>query len=183
MKYSLSRRYFIKSSTAGVTGIFLLSRCGNPKISKWQFFTESEAVTIEAMCEQIVPSDNDPGAKEANVIYFIDKQLVSNYFVHQSAYRKGIIGLNETSRIMFGNNFEKLNWKNQYQVMLDLESGKAKGKTWEQESSSGFFNIVRDHTMQGFYGSPHHGGNKDYVSYKMLGLDSPIVIGQNRYRS
>jgi gluconate 2-dehydrogenase gamma chain len=35
--------------------------------------------------------------------------------------------------------------------------------------------------MQGFYGSPRHGGNRDYVSYKMMKLDYPHVIGQNRY--
>ena len=35
--------------------------------------------------------------------------------------------------------------------------------------------------MQGFYGSPRHGGNKDYVSYRMLGLEYPDIIGQNRY--
>ena len=41
--------------------------------------------------------------------------------------------------------------------------------------------MIRDHTMQGFYGSPRHGGNKGYASYKMLGLEYPRVIGQNRY--
>jgi gluconate 2-dehydrogenase gamma chain len=35
--------------------------------------------------------------------------------------------------------------------------------------------------MQGFYGSPRHGGNRNYVSYKMLGLEYPVVMGQNRY--
>jgi len=35
--------------------------------------------------------------------------------------------------------------------------------------------------MQGYYGSPRHGGNKDNMSYKMLKLDYPVVIGQNRY--
>jgi gluconate 2-dehydrogenase gamma chain len=183
MKYSLSRRYFLKSASAGVSGILLLSKCGNNIISKWHFFTDSEAADIEAMCEQIVPADNDPGAKAANVIYFIDKQLVSNYITHQETYRKGIIGLNETSRAMFGNKFAKLSWENQYQVMLALESGKAKGETWKNFSPAIFFKLVRDHTMQGFYGSPHHGGNKDYVSYRMLGIDTPIVIGQNRYHS
>jgi len=37
--------------------------------------------------------------------------------------------------------------------------------------------------MQGFYGSPRHGGNKNNVSYKMMRLDYPVIIGQNRYKS
>jgi gluconate 2-dehydrogenase gamma chain len=32
----------------------------------------------------------------------------------------------------------------------------------------------------GFYGSPRHGGNKDYISYRMLGLDYPLIIGRNK---
>jgi hypothetical protein len=63
-----------------------------------------------------------------------------------------------------------------------LEAGKAKGRTWETEDSKVFFELIRDHTMQGFYGSPRHGGNWDYVSYRMLGLDYPQIIGQNRYK-
>ncbi len=181
-EYTQSRRIFIKTTAAGVTGIFLLSRCNNNLISHWQFFTNSEALALEAMCEQIVPADNDPGAKAANVIHFIDKQLVSNYKKHQGKYRTGIVGLQETSQIMFNNYFENLNAENQYQVMVTLEGGTNIGRTWETESSAYFFNLVRDHTMQGFYGSPHQGGNKDYVSYKMLGLDVPIIIGQNRYK-
>ena len=35
--------------------------------------------------------------------------------------------------------------------------------------------------MQSFYGSPRHGGNPDYASYPMLGLEYPHVDGQNRY--
>ena len=38
------------------------------------------------------------------------------------------------------------------------------------QESSPFFQMVVDHTMQGFYGSPEHGGNKDEASWKMLGI-------------
>jgi len=34
--------------------------------------------------------------------------------------------------------------------------------------------------MQGFYGNPRHGGNRDYASYRMLGLDYPQLVGQDR---
>jgi gluconate 2-dehydrogenase gamma chain len=63
-----------------------------------------------------------------------------------------------------------------------LEAGKAKGNTWQTKSSAEFFRLVRNHTLQGFYGSPRHGGNRNYASYKMLRLDYPPIVGQNRYR-
>jgi len=33
-----------------------------------------------------------------------------------------------------------------------------------------FFQRQVDHMMQGFYGSPRHGGNKNEASWKMLGI-------------
>jgi gluconate 2-dehydrogenase gamma chain len=41
-----------------------------------RFFTQSEALTIAAACARIFPSDeNGPGAREAGVVIFIDRQL------------------------------------------------------------------------------------------------------------
>jgi gluconate 2-dehydrogenase gamma chain len=40
-----------------------------------QFFTAREAQITAAACERIVPSDhNGPGAKEAGVVIYIDRQ-------------------------------------------------------------------------------------------------------------
>jgi gluconate 2-dehydrogenase gamma chain len=44
-----------------------------------------------------------------------------------------------------------------------------------------FFELVRNHTMEGYYGSPRHGGNRDAVSWRMLGLDEPPVLGRAQY--
>ncbi len=34
--------------------------------------------------------------------------------------------------------------------------------------------------MQGFYGSPQHGGNRGYASFKMLNLEYPHGVIQKR---
>ncbi len=44
-----------------------------------------------------------------------------------------------------------------------------------------FFNLVRSHTLQGYYGSPRHGGNRNAVSWRMLGLDEPPLRGRAQY--
>ncbi len=176
----LPRRQFLKGAAAAGC-VSLLPACGRLP-GRWRFFTEAEAATVSAICEQIIPTDQDPGAVSAGVPNFIDKQLAGTYRRHQQTYRAGLVGTQETSEAMFSGRFETLTWDNQTAVLQALESGKAKGRTWESQSSRTFFQLIRDHTMQGFYGSPRHGGNRDYVSYKMLGIDYPQVIGQNRYR-
>ena len=162
-------------------GVSLLPACSRPH-GRWRFFTDAEAETVTAICEQVIPADQDPGATFAGCVNFIDKQLMGPYRRFQKAYRSGIAGVQETSQAMFGKRFESLSWDDQTAVLKELESGRAKGQTWQSQSPAEFFGLIRDHTMQGFYGSPRHGGNRDYVSYRMLKLDYPQVIGQNRYK-
>ena len=64
---------------------------------------------------------------------------------------------------------------------MAMESGRAPRECWTNPASGEFFHLVREHTMQGFYGSPRHGGNRNYCSYKMIGLEYPRIMGQNRY--
>ena len=44
---------------------------------KFDFFTPEEAVEVEAIAARIIPTDDTPGAREAGVIYFIDRSLVT----------------------------------------------------------------------------------------------------------
>src|ERR1700720_4745337 len=55
-----------------------------------QFFTATEARVIAAACERIFPSDeNGPGAKQAGVIIYIDRQLAGPYGHERYRYTKG----------------------------------------------------------------------------------------------
>jgi len=50
----------------------------------------TEQAVVEAMAEAIIPTDsNGPGAKEAGVVYFIDRQLASDYGKNANMYFKG----------------------------------------------------------------------------------------------
>lgn len=175
------RRRFIKNVAVVAGGASLFPACSRRK-GPWRFFTEAEGWLVDAICEQIIPTDQDPGAIYAGVTNFIDRQLMGPYKRFQKSYRAGLIGVQETSQEMFANRFESLPWDDQTAVLKALEGGKAKGATWQSQSSRVFFELIRDHTMQGYYGSPRHGGNRNYVSYRMLKLDFPQIISQNRYR-
>jgi gluconate 2-dehydrogenase gamma chain len=41
--------------------------------------------------------------------------------------------------------------------------------------------MLRNHTLEGYYGSPRHGGNRNAVSWRMLGLTEPPVRGRAQY--
>jgi len=144
-----------------------------------RFFTLDEAKLVEAISEQIIPADKDPGAKDARVVIFIDRQLLGPYARHQATYRRGLRALRDTCRRQFGKPFEALAWNDQTKVLAALELGRAPRDLWKSPTAAEFFNLVLEHTKQGFYGSPLHGGNFHYVSFRMLGIDhdyNPLPI-------
>lgn len=178
---NLTRRNFLTLSVAGVGGMCLLSQCTSSPISRWRFLTEQESILLDALAEQIIPTDKWPGGRDAGVTNFIDKQLVGPYTRYQETYRKGLMAIQETCKDKFHKRFEELPWEDQTRFMETMEAGKMEGEHWKEGFDSQFFRLIGDHSLQGFYGSPRHGGNKNNISYKMIKLDYPVIIGQNRY--
>jgi gluconate 2-dehydrogenase gamma chain len=176
----LGRREFVAGVSLGL-GSAGLSALSGQEARWWRVLTNHEARLVDAIAEQIIPADEDPGAHDAGVVNFIDKQLAGHFQQFVESYRRGLIGVDETARQMFDNSFLDLSWDQQTKVLSALESGSAPGLTWQRESPSDFFRLIRNHSMQGFYGSPRHGGNRAYASYRMLDLDYPQIIGRSRY--
>lgn len=178
----ISRREFVRLSTGGTAAVLISfnTACRNI-ISLWRYLNEEEIALLDAIVEQIIPTDDFPGAKWANVSNFIDKQLDSYYRKHQTSYREGLSAFQKTVIQLKEKKFEELLFNDQTAVLELMESGNFSGDYWKDHPSADFFDMIRQHCMQGFYGSPVHGGNREYISYRMLGLDYPNVIGQNRY--
>jgi gluconate 2-dehydrogenase gamma chain len=166
---------------AGVGGAKLVGRLGPAPGGPWLVLTEAEARLVDLVTEQIIPADQFAGASGAGVVNFIDQQLAGPYQNFTDSYRTGLRRIELTSSEMFGKDFASLLWDEQTRLLQALESGKVSKAIWADQNAGNFFRMICDHTMQGYYGSPKHGGNKHYVSYRMMGLEYPRVIGQNRY--
>ena len=179
---SLSRREFVRLFAGGTAAVLISfnTACKN-KISRWRYLNEEEIGLLDAIVEQIIPTDDFPGGKWANVSNFIDKQLDTYYRKHQPAYREGLAAFEKTVIRIMGKKFEDLRFKDQTAILENIEAGEFSGDYWSNHSPADFFEMIRQHSLQGFYGSPIHGGNRGYISYHMIGLDYPHVIGQNRY--
>ncbi len=165
----LSRRRFLQvAATAAASSSFLGCRGTN---GPWRFFTPAEARTVEALCEQIVPADQDPGATEAGTIHYIDAQLVAHFQKFQSVYRSGLAALNAASRSSLGHPFADLPFVQQTAFLHHLP-----------DFLQPFFDLVIAHTMQGFYGDARHLGNRDDLSWRMLGVPVIPIRGRVQYQ-
>ena len=177
---AVKRRIFIPQLCFACGSITFLPACSRD-FSKWRFLTDREASILIAISEQFIPADKDPGATDANVINFFDKQLKGYYTRYQEIYRKGLQYIESAAMKIFGKSFIDMEWEQQTRLLESMEAGKLPAEDWKDIDQKFFFRLLLDHTMQGFYGSPRHGGNCHYVSYKMMRIDYPHIIGQNRY--
>ena len=133
---------------------------------------------MEAMCDRIVPADGDPGAAWAGARDYIDLQLAGPYADMQALYRKGIAAADASSRAMFGKPLAELAPADADKLLQAMEKDGAAPEAWKDVRASEFLAKLVDHTMQGFYGDPRHGGNRDMVSWRMLALPYPPVRGR-----
>ncbi len=163
---SLDRRAFLQTSTAAAAAGGIAG-CSSPG-SAYRFLTPYEAVTVKAIANQIIPPDDYPGGGDAGAARFIDTQLVNHYEHWQTAYREGLAAIDSAAREAHGVDFAALTVEQQYALLV-------------QHEDTSFFRMIRDHTMQSYYGDPRHGGNPGAISWKMLGVAHPPVRGREHY--
>ncbi len=147
---SLDRRDFVALAALAATGSAV----------PLTFFSAEEAKWVEALMACIIPTDDAPGAKEAGCLYYLDHQLQGALSRFGGAYRDGLATFRKGHP-----DFLSLGAKEQ---VVRLE---ALGR-------NAFFEMLIDHTMQGYYGSPEHGGNRDEVSWKMLKIERYMGAGE-----
>ncbi|HLJ49041.1 MAG TPA: gluconate 2-dehydrogenase subunit 3 family protein [Bryobacteraceae bacterium] len=149
----MKRRTFF---TAGVA--LTASACGRP------FFTAQETRTLEALCAAIIPDDQDPGAIRGGVVNYIATQLRGLYRPLRKTYREGLAAF-------AAEGFANLSSNDQVKFLTRID---------QKPHLKPFFDLLVAHTMQGFYGDPRHGGNRDRVSWKMLGIPYPPLRGRQK---
>ncbi|MGA8086883.1 MAG: gluconate 2-dehydrogenase subunit 3 family protein [Terracidiphilus sp.] len=164
----LTRRQFALASA--LSGAAAVIGCHRSAGSVWDFLSDSHARVLAALCDQIIPSDDFPSASQAGTVTYIDRQLARHYRRHQNAYRDGLEQADAMSRKRCGLTFAEAPPAQQLQIALALE-----------KENRAFFELVRQHTMEGYYGSPRHGGNRDAASSRMLGLAEPPLRGRAQY--
>src|SRR3972149_2668678 len=123
-------------------------------------FDSHQRATIQAATARIIPTDHDPGALEASVTDYIERTL-SNYAKHAAKlYFDGVSELDRLAREKVGAEaFIALAAEDQDEILRSLEQG-----------ASPFFAVLLEHTMEGFYGDPRHGGDKNRVAGERIGV-------------
>jgi gluconate 2-dehydrogenase gamma chain len=144
----------------------------------FEVLTPEQARNVQAIASQIIPSDELPGAREAGVVYFIDRALKTFAKSSLHTYQQGIAEVNQLVAEKFSGvkSFADASPEQQHDVMAILmeqmnQAPPRRGLGSQQLASADFIQTIWQHTLWGFLADPEAGGNRDYVGWKVVGRD------------
>jgi gluconate 2-dehydrogenase gamma chain len=183
----MRRRHFLTISAAAVGGtlVYTLDRrperqvraqSGSRLRVPLRFFKETEALIVAAAVARIFPSDDaGPGAPEAGVVIYIDRQLASAYGRDRFRYALGPFaeGAPEqghqgkaTPRNVYREGVAKL-------AGFDALPPEAQDARLREIETTYFFRLLRQHTIEGMFCDPLHGGNANLIGWQLIGFPGP----------
>ena len=122
-------------------------------------FTPAEAETLRAIVARLIPADeNGPGALEARADRYIDRALSGALKSSRAAYTTGLAAVNAQAQSMKNAAFSRLSPADQDAVLTNI-----------QQTAGAFFNLVRNHTIQGMFSDPFYGGNANFIGWDLIG--------------
>ena len=126
---------------------------------------------VDAITARLVPTDEiGPGAREAQVVRYIELALASDYREHMPKYVEGLAAIEAYTKAKHGSGFVSLSEEQQDTVLREVETGKA------SPSLAGFFELVLAHTLEGMFGDPYWGGNYGYVGWNLIQYPGPRFV-------
>jgi len=163
--------------------------------------TAAEAAFVGAAADTMIPADAlSPSGTDCGVVTFVDRQLASAWGGGARMYRSGpfrkakpehgyqlpltpreffaagIAATNTWTRKLHGKDFDRLGPKDREDALKALESGKAE---LGDLNGSEFFDALLTIVMEGFFADPIYGGNRDKVSWKMIGFPGLPAVYAN----
>jgi gluconate 2-dehydrogenase gamma chain len=189
MNSSLSRRRFLSHGISGLSSAWItahwpavLSAADHAHRAaqsatplKFEFFSPEQAAEIDAIAARIIPTDGTPGAREAGVVYFIDRALTTFASDDQKTYKEGLPELQARVRELFPavERFSAATPEQQDEVLRSLDDhAPVPARPFRpRPAAQSFFETLRQHTIAGFLIDPDAGGNRDGVGWKVIGRE------------
>lgn len=191
---AVSRRDFLKAGAA-IGALAALTACTRspiptptptptpapttpPVFEALQFFNPGQAGIVHAAAGRIIPgTPDDPGAKEAGVVVFIDEALDGYDRALQWQYFTGLEGMEAYARSRYNKGFIELTEQEQDDILSNMDRNTDEAKQYISNPGA-FFVTLRTHVRQGMFSDPIYGGNRDKVGWQLLGHPG-IVFSRN----
>ena len=132
--------------------------------------TEEQRQTLRAVLDCLIPSDEFPGASEAGVADYLERQFETDLADKRDFYFSGLAALENEMFARFQTGFAKLTSDQQTSTLKLIELGEV-STPWPV-SPKDFFTLLVNTTAEGYYSNSEQGGNRDAVSWVMTGFEN-----------
>ena len=183
----MRRRAFLTLSAASIGGVLVYSLDGEvSRISAQayksiriplRFFSQAEALIVAAAASCIFPSDAaSPGAREAGVAVYIDRQLAGPWGRDRHRYTQE--PFEENAPMEFGYQGQATPQQIYHQGLKELKGfdrlrPAEQDQKLKQIEATVFFSLLRQNTIEGMFSDPAHGGNIDLLGWQLIGFPGP----------
>jgi gluconate 2-dehydrogenase gamma chain len=131
---------------------------------------DQTAVVLEAAAARILPSDDGPGAREARVGRFLERQLAGDLAELQPAFAQLARLIDLWAQKSSGMAFVALPAEAQDRVLAQLAGGQIPARGLPQEV---LFRALHGLVLEGFLSDPVHGGNDGMIGWRSIGFATP----------
>ncbi len=168
---NISRRTVI-ASAAFIPAAALTASAQQPAaaVAAETSLTPAQLRTVEMFVDRLIPEDElGPGAVKAGAQNYIDRQLAAYLAGEKDAFVAGLEGLDAYAGRTHGAAFADLSPDQRDEVLTAMDNNRAEG--FPQART--FFNRARRLTLEGTFGDPHYGGNKDFIGWDLIKYPGP----------
>ena len=142
--------------------------------------TPAQMKILEAVVDRLIPRDElGPSAAEAGAPIYIDRALTGPNAGEKQTFVDGLAALDAFANSSQGASFTDLSPERRDAVLTAMDKGTATGFANSQQ----FFNRVRRLTLEGMFGDPFYGGNRNFAGWDLLRYPGPrLVVGPEEQR-
>jgi hypothetical protein len=165
MSDEISRRAVIVSAAiVPVAALTAVSQTAAPALSADQLRL------LAALVDRIIPKDDlSPSASECGVTEYINRSLGDYLAAEKPAFIEGLEMTDAFARRAQGQAFVDLSAEKQDAVLTAMDNGAAEGFA----SAQAFFNRARRLTLEGMFGDPYYGGNRNFAGWDLIRYPGP----------
>jgi gluconate 2-dehydrogenase gamma chain len=161
-KSKISRRTVIASATLIPIAAIKAAPQSAPSPIPATVFSAEQRRILDALVSRLIPNDeNGPGAVECGVPEYIDGCLADYLAAEKAAFFEGLSSLDAFARSSQGVALVELSAEKQDAVLMAIEANQTPGPF-------GFFNRARRLTLEGMFGDPIYGGNKNFAGWDLI---------------
>ena len=141
-------------------------------LSETEKLNKEQLRVLRAVLDCLIPPDDFPGAWDAGVADYIDRQFNSDLAEQRDFYCLGLDYIDAESQARFQTSFNQLTAAQQTETLQEIEVGKVT-TNWPVSPQS-FFTLLVNTTAEGYYADPEQGGNRESKSWLMTGFETRV---------